>query len=217
MNLIKTLEQKYMEPKGKKDCELVIYGNAPILLSAPHCVNQKREGSIKLREYNTGAIAEYLAQAVGCSVITKRSYNEEAFNDDANTDDESCEYKQKIMKYMEDHKIILFVDIHGLDKKKDSIIDIGLDGGKNACGKNYPYYLQRMIDRRFPEGKATIDEYYKASGPNILSKWMSNKYSVCSVQLEINGSYRWFEAQYDPQSIRLLNTLLEWLNKCLDE
>ena len=215
MYQIKTLEEKFINPKTNADCELKIYGNAPVLLSAPHSTNHKKEGNLKLGELYTGSIAEYLARAIGCAVITKTNCNESAYNDDPNAQDEFCTYKQKIVEFMKKNKIILFVDFHGLSKEKECIVDIGLNEGKNTAGKNYPYCLQRLIERRFPKSTATIDKYCKASLPNNLSRWMSEKYNVCSVQLEINGSYREFEGLKEHQSIRLLNTLLEWLNRCI--
>lgn len=81
------------------------YGKIPILLSAPHSVKQKREGKIKAHEFYTGAITEYLAEKIGCSVITKQYLIEEDFNDDANYEDYRCAYKTAINQFLQQNKV----------------------------------------------------------------------------------------------------------------
>ena len=47
-------------------------GSIPIILTAPHTMKQrKRDGSIKLNEPFTKAIAKYVSNKTGCSYLIK--------------------------------------------------------------------------------------------------------------------------------------------------
>lgn len=133
---IKTAEEKYKVNYYKVNlrtpCVVEKYGDVPILLSAPHSVKQIRGGVVKAHEFYTGAIVECLAKEIGCSCITKQYLLENLHNDDPNTDATSCSYKTAVNQFMQEHKISLFVDIHGLSGKRDSVVDICIDGGKNV-------------------------------------------------------------------------------------
>ena len=83
---------KIAKEQGKRAFE-VIEGQVPIIISAPHCVQQIRNGKIKSSEGETGAIAQYLAEKTQCYGIYK-IYNN---NDDANYDIENNPYKEQII------------------------------------------------------------------------------------------------------------------------
>lgn len=215
---LKKLEKKYQHNIyhgfSEKSCQVSSFGNVPILLSAPHSVKQKRDGKIKSQEFYTGAIAEYLAKKIGCSVITKQYLLEDNLNDDANYEDCRCAYKTAINQFLLQSNIKLFVDIHGLARGKDSIIDICIDKGINSNNENFPFILQRNVNEYFGKNSATIDKYYKADFANVLSKWMHNTYNISSIELEINGAYRWFDGECVNQSLQLLDILYKWLIQC---
>ena len=217
-NEIKKLEEKYSinEYKGisTKPVSVISYGEIPILISASHSVKQKRNGELKSQEFYTGAIAEYLAKEVGCYVITKPYLLEVNYNDDANYEDCRCAYKTAINQFLQQNNIKLFVDIQGLSENKKSVIDICIDGGINSNNTDFPFILQKDINEYFGENSVTIDNYYKAESINVLSKWVHNTYDIPSVELEINGAYRWFESECEIQSLKLLDILYKWLKQC---
>jgi len=100
-----------------------IRGNILILLSAPHAVNQGRNGKIKVADANTGGITEYLCNTSNCYGII-RSYNK---LDDPNKDDFGfgLSYKQKILSAIREYNIKLVLDIHGCNNSHDFDFCIG--------------------------------------------------------------------------------------------
>lgn len=212
---IKTAEEKYKanDYKGnsRTPCVVEKYGDVPILLSAPHSVKQIRGGVVKAHEFYTGAIVECLAKEIGCSCITKQYLLENLHNDDPNTDAASCSYKTAVNQFMQEHNINLFIDIHGLSGKRDSIVDICIDGGKNVNTMHGVRQLQKMVNDKFGNDKASIDKYFKAFSENIMSKWVHTSFNISAIELEINGGYRWFEGETEKQSLELFYLLANWL------
>lgn len=212
---IKDAEQKFRinNYRGNSVCSCSVekYGDLPVLISAPHAVKQIRNAEVKAHEFYTGAMAECLAKQLGCFCITKQYLIENSSNDDPNTDDFSCAYKSTISNFMKENNIKLFVDIHGLSSQRESIIDICIDGGKNVNDMMVVDGLQACIEKYFGVNASSVDKYFKASSANVMSKWVHTTFNVSSVQLEINGAYRWFEGETSQQSLDLFLCLKEWL------
>lgn len=212
---IKDVEQKFKENDYKGNslysCMVEKYGDLPILLSASHAVKQIRNGEIKAHEFYTGAIVECLAKQSGCSCITKQYLIENTINDDPNTDNAYCSYKTAINQFLQEHEIKLFVDIHGLSSKRDSIVDICIDKGKNVNDMTYVSTLQKCIENEFGVNTSSIDKYFSAFSDNIMSKWIHSNFGISALELEINGAYRWFEGDTEEQSVNLFLCLEKWL------
>ena len=212
---IKNAEQKFKvnDYKGNSICSCMVekFGNVPILLSAPHAVKRIRRGEIKAHEFYTGAIAECMAKQIGCACITKQYLIENTTNDDPNTDNAYCSYKTAINQFLHDHNIKLFVDMHGLSSKRDSIVDICIDNGKNVNDMTYVSALQKCIESKFGKNKSSTDKYFKAFSENIMSKWIHSNFDISAIELEINGAYRGFEGDTEQQSLDLFLCLKNWL------
>ncbi|MBO6288723.1 MAG: hypothetical protein J6N45_00160 [Alphaproteobacteria bacterium] len=215
LSKIKKAEQKFKENNYKgnsnKSCLVEKFGNIPILLSAPHAVKQIRNGAIKAHEFYTGAIVECLAEQIGCACITKQYLIENTINDDPNTDNAYCSYKTAINQFLQEHEIKLFVDVHGLSSKRDSIVDICIDNGKNVNDMTYVFTLQKCIENKFGANKSSVDKYFSAFPDNIMSKWIHSNFNISALELEINGAYRWFEGDTEKQSLDLFFCLQNWL------
>ena len=212
---IKDTEQKFKANNynGDSDCSCMVekYGNLPILLSALHAVNQIRNREIKAHEFYTGAIVECLAKHIGCYCITKKYLIENATNDDPNTDNAYCSYKTAINQFLQEHKIKLFVDIHGLSSKRDSIIDICIDQGKNVNNMVLVADLKKCVEDKFGIDTCSVDKYFQAFSDNVMSKWIHSTFDISALELEINGAYRWFEGDAERQSLDLFLCLEKWL------
>ena len=212
---IKDAEQKFKANDYKGNsvyaCAVKKYGDLPVLLSAPHAVKQIRNGNIKAHEFYTGAIVECLAKKLGCAYITKQYLIENFTNDDPNSDNACCSYKTAVAQFLQDHKIKLFVDIHGLSSKRDSIIDIETDGGKNINDTACVLTLKKCIENKFGANTASVDKYFHASPENVMSKWVHTNFYISALELEINGAYRWFEGDTEEQSLDLFLCLEKWL------
>lgn len=167
--------------------------------------------TIKSHEFYTGAIVEVLAKQIGCYCITKQYLVENTTNDDPNTDNAYCSYKTAINQFMQKNDIKLFVDIHGLSGKRESVVDICVDGGKNVNNMEIVYGLKNKIETKFGVNTCSIDKYFQASSENIMSKWFYSTFGISAIQLEINGAYRWFEADNEKQSLDLFLVIKNWL------
>ena len=211
---IKRLEEKYKMNghKGTPDHidKVDMFGFCPVIISAPHSVKHIRDGYMKQHEFYTGAIAEYIAEKLGCAYITKQGVEETHRNDDPNyeTANDST-YKKAIKEYIDKNRCNMFIDIHGLSGDKDSVMDICIDDGRNTHGTTLLYEIEGMVDGTFGDKAVTIDKYYKADKPNVLAKWVSSIYDIPAIELEINGKYRWFEDGCEEESIKLLDTLCD--------
>lgn len=213
---LKELEQKFKVNNYKGNsilpCVVEKYGNVPILLSAPHAVKQIRNKEIKAHEFYTGAIVECLAKQIGCACITKQYLIEDSTNDDPNTDNAYCSYKTAVNQFFQEHHIKLFVDIHGLSSKRDSIVDICIDKRKNVKDMQIVFDLQKCIESKFGINTCSIDKYFSAFSDNIMSKWVYSNFDISAIELELNGAYRCFEGEREQQSLDLFLCLYQWLN-----
>ena len=115
------------------------------------------------------------------------------------------------MHFLQKHNIKLFVDIHGLSSKRDSIVDICIDKGKNVNNMAYVHELQKCIESQFGKNMCSIDKYFQAFSDNIMSKWVHSTFNISALELEINGAYRWFEGDTQQQSLNLFLCLEKWL------
>ncbi len=216
LSQIRNAEQKFKENNYKgdsvKSCLVEKYGDLPILLSAPHAVKQIRNNEIKAHEFYTGAITECLAKQIGCACITKQYLIENCSNDDPNTNNDYCSYKTAINQFLHEHKIKLFVDIHGLSSKRDSIVDICIDNGKNVNDITLVTNLQKRIEDKFGINTSSFDKYFQAFSENVMSKWVHTNFNISAIELEINGAYRWFDGDTEQQSLDLFLCLKDWLN-----
>ena len=107
----------------------VLSGNTPILISAPHSVNQLRGDDVRDAEKFTGGIARYLSSATGSYAIFQLfTHADPNFDSDHN-------YKNGIINLVEVNNIKLLIDIHSSTFKDDTDIDIVTDNRITLLGK----------------------------------------------------------------------------------
>ena len=97
-----------------------------IIFSCPHAVSQTREGNEKLADYHTGPLGIAL-NSLGYNVLIKTKNN----NDDANYDIKSS-YKDYLSKIIKKNGFVYLIDLHGMSKKRNIIISLGTQFGKNV-------------------------------------------------------------------------------------
>lgn len=108
----------------------VLSGNLPVLISAPHAVNQIRGDDVRDAEKYTGALARYLSNSTNSYAIFELFTHA-----DPNTDVEH-DYKNGIINLIESYKIKLLIDIHSSEFKDDTDIDIVTNQRSTLCGIN---------------------------------------------------------------------------------
>ena len=161
-------------------------GSIPIILSAPHSVNQIRNGKLKVADGFTGGIAKYLAKACHTSYIIKTFNNQ----DDANYDIEENPYKEKILEMIDKNNSKLLLDIHGCSNRHRFHIDIGTDDGNNIKGRDD--LIQELVDSLKEAGidKIQVNKKFKAHPINTISKTIATKTNIPCIQIEIANYYR---------------------------
>lgn len=210
---IKNAEQKFKENNYKgsstRPCMVEKYGDLPILLSAPHAVKQIRNCEIKAHEFYTGAIVECLAKQIGCACITKQYLIENTANDDPNTDNANCSYKTAIKQFLQKYNIKLFVDIHGLSSKRDSVVDICIDKGKNVNNMAYVHELQKCIESQFGKNRLYLPlwRYIRQAPLYMLDIIVLLLMAVCSEMAE----FEFIDNEVFEESCETI-LYLAWLN-----
>ena len=166
----------------------IVDGEIPIILSAPHCVKQTRNGKMKQAEGETGAIVQIIAKDIKCYAIYK-TYNN---NDDANYDIENP-YKNELEKIIKERKIKLLLDIHGARNENDFNIEIGTSDGENVEGKEY--IIKELKESLEEQGIKNIVENtrFKANTIHTISKYIHEKTKIPCIQLEVTGRYRYIK------------------------
>ena len=108
----------------------ILSGNVPVLLSAPHSVNQIRGDDVRDAEKFTGGIARYLSNATNSYAIFQLFTHA-----DPNTD-ENHNYKNAIINLVELYNIKLLIDVHSSTFSDDTDIDIVTNKRETLCGKD---------------------------------------------------------------------------------
>ena len=89
---------------------VIVPGTIPLIVSAPHSINQFREGRLKFADRYTGSIALLLHELTGCHLIYSSGYT----GGDPNYDSlESNPYQEALISYTKEHNIHLLIDLHG--------------------------------------------------------------------------------------------------------
>ena len=152
------------------------------MVSAPHSVEQTRNGKIKYGEYQTGVLTKILHDNLNCPIIIKTCN----CKDDANFD-ENSPYKKALCEYVKQNDIKFLLDLHQLAPWRKENIDIGTGFGVNIAG--YPE-MSNMIKKQFELSNidnVTVDFPFDASYPFTVSSYISAKCDIPCIQIEINS------------------------------
>ena len=84
-------------------------GNIPVMISAPHSINQFREGQLKYADMYTGGIALLLHELTGCHVIFSSKYKGKDPNYDPNPNGENL-YQTTFKYYVDNDNIFVVFD-----------------------------------------------------------------------------------------------------------
>lgn len=199
-------------------------GNIPVMISAPHSINQFREGQLKYADMYTGGIALLLHELTGCHVIFSSKYKGKDPNYDPNPNGENL-YQTTLKDYLDNHKIYVLIDLHGASSKRDYSLEIGTapirnengdvvgDTDPSLNGRTFICDLIRYTfefvfkDVKQPVEKRQIwkNQLFDAGSQNTVTKYISSTTKVACAQLEINGIYR------NPENTEEFSKLIEGL------
>lgn len=221
---LETLFSDNMYDGRGKNAFLIEEGIIPIMISAPHAINQYREGRIKWADMYTGGIARYLHKVTGCHVIYSCKYSESDPNYDLPG---TNKYQDALVEYLSDQKVFLLIDIHGAAKKREYAVEIGTAQRKNPIPgmvyeedpslHNYKFVddvIKEIFEEQFKNYSMEQKTVWKnvifnAGEQNTVTKYISENTSTACIQLEINGHYR------DPDNEEMFAGLVEALIKII--
>ena len=162
--------------------DYIIYkGNIPILFTAPHTMEQVREdGTIKLREPYTKAIALYLNKHFNVNCMVK-------INDtgiDSNRDNRD-EFKTELLRFIKDNNIKIVIDLHGSSIERDFDIEFGTLNDLSA-----DFSTVRELEEAFTENGINNVVYNDPFKGGAITEYVYGINDVDVIQVEINGKYR---------------------------
>lgn len=160
---------------------IVKLGNIPILFSAPHTMKQIRDdGSIKLKEPYTKAIALYLNKYFDVSCMVK-------INDtglDSNRDNHD-EFKNELIRLVKYNNIKLVIDLHGASKDRNFDVEFGTLNNLTA-----DFSTIKELEKAFIENGIKNINHNDTFKGGAITQYLFNLKDVDVIQLEINGRFR---------------------------
>ena len=176
----------------------ILKGSIPILFSASHTMYQKREdGTIKLKEPYTKAIALYLNKHCNTYSIVKNTDTGTVSNSD-NYD----KYNIEMRRLIKENNIKLVIDLHGASKDRDFDIEFG-----TLNNLSVDYSTIKELEEAFTENGINNINYNNPFKGGAITQGIYALDNVDAVQIEINGKYR------DYNSLEFLENLIQSLEK----
>ncbi len=213
--------QQY-QGNGKENF-IIEKGVIPIMLSAPHSINQQRDGKKKRADKMTGSIAQFLHKATGCHIIYSAKFSE----GDANYDpiaNNGNPYQSRLIEYIKENNIKVLIDLHGAAAERGFAIEIGTaplrDASNNIIGNEFrslkghdfivkliKYTLDYFLrDVQHPKKEVWHNRVFDAGHQNTVTKSVSEHTDCACLQMEINRAYR--ETENTAEFIKLLESLI---------
>ncbi|MEW5762392.1 MAG: N-formylglutamate amidohydrolase [Bacillota bacterium] len=185
---------------------ILLDGERPVLVSAPHAVKHLRRGVAEPKEEDeyTGTLARLLHALTGCHAIYLA-----ACDDDPNFYND-CAYKEKLRQAVLRHGIGLVLDLHGSAHWRLYDIDIGTCHGASLLGR--PELVQALQDtcRRYGINEVFVNHTFSGCGQPTVTRLVSTELGIPALQLEINK--RWRDPVNRPEQFRaLVDSLAEYI------
>ena len=174
----------------------IIKNKSKILISAPHSVSHVREWEILPIDFLTWWLTLYLGKRLNAPIIYSTSIHVWDPNFDNN---DTSEYKQSLLKFINDNNIKLLIDLHWCRSVRDFSVELWTwwiwdpnlqwhteisDNIIESLNTNLKTYISHS---KKPITKNTI---FSASKENTVSNFISNNANIPAIQLEINQELR---------------------------
>lgn len=138
----------------------VLSGSVPVLLSAPHAVNQIRGEDVRDAEKYTGAFVRYLCNATSSFGIFQLFTHADPNND------EDHNYKNAVINLINAYNIKLLIDVHSSTFKDDTDIDIVTNSRQTLRGMDSLFDKLKLLGVKY---NVKVDEN------NVPNKEKSNE------------------------------------------
>lgn len=189
-----------LENSKTESTYLVKKGTAPIILTAAHTMKQrKKDGTIKLNEPFTKAIAKYVSNKTDCSYLIKQK----ATKIDSNWE-ELDDFKLLLERFIHEHGVKLLIDIHGASSKREFDVELGTLNNLSVRQST----IRNLRNSFFEYGiyEVVLNEPFKGGG---ITKYIFGKTEIDVIQIEINGKYRNINDAENME--RLCNALIKFI------
>lgn len=191
-----------LENSKTESTYLVKKGTVPIILTAVHTMKQrKKDGTIKLNEPFTKAIAKYVSNKTDCSYLIKQK----ATKIDSNWE-ELDDFKLLLERFIHEHGVELLIDIHGASSKREFDVELGTLNNLSVRQST----IRNLRNSFFEYGiyEVVLNEPFKGGG---ITKYIFGKTEIDVIQIEINGKYRNINDAENME--RLCNALIKFIRK----
>ena len=191
-----------LENSKTESTYLVKKGTVPIILTAAHTMKQrKKDGTIKLNEPFTKAIAKYVSNKTNCSYLIKQK----ATKIDSNSE-EIDDFKLLLEKFIHEHGVKLLIDIHGASSKREFDVELGTLNNLSVRQST----IRNLRNSFFENGiyEIVLNEPFKGGG---ITKYIFGKTEIDVIQIEINGKYRNINNAENME--RICNALIKFIRK----
>ena len=189
-----------LENSKTESTYLVKKGTVPIISTAAHTMKQrKKDGTIKLNEPFTKAIAKYVSNKTDCSYLIKQK----ATKIDPNWE-ELDDFKLLLERFIHEHGVKLLIDIHGASSKREFDVELGTLNNLSVRQST----IRNIRNSFFEYGiyEVVLNEPFKGGG---ITKYIFGKTEIDVIQIEINGKYRNINDAENME--RLCNALIKFI------
>ena len=177
-------------------------GGIPILFTAAHTMEQVREdGSIKLKEPYTKAIALYLNKYFNVNAMVKVKDTGE----DSNRDNRD-EFKTELLRFIRNNDIKLVIDLHGARSDHDFDVEFGTMNNLSAS-----YSTIKELQEAFTENGIKNVSHNDPFIGGAITQYIYGIKDVDVIQIEINKKYRDYSNIDDLE--KLINSFKNFINQ----
>lgn len=171
----------YYENMGDTNEYIEVIGSVPIILTAPHTMEQVRDdGEIKLKEPYTKAIALYLAYELKTYALVKTKDTGVESNSD-----EADFFKNRLINIVKENNILLAIDIHGASKERNFDVELGTINNLSASFSTIQELKEAFEENGIKNIK--INDPFKGGG---ITRALFGMTDIDAIQIEIHADYR---------------------------
>lgn len=203
---ISEMATQFINSHSNED-HVFVSGNNSVLISIPHGVSQTRLGKKKLAEPGSVNLGLTIADCTNSHILVKTKNN----FDDANFD-ESCDYRNTLLKVSKEKNIKYVLDFHSLSKKNKTDINLGTNLGNNII-TNHTLLDELINILTKNDFNVSVDHPFHG-GYQTISGFVSRTTKVWAVQIEVNS-----RISYDKDAMdkfhKLAQCLTTWINQYL--
>jgi len=193
--------------KSRTEAACFLNPKSNVILSAPHAINQTREGELKGEEPVSISYVATLAALTGANSIYK--VNNET--NDANYDVKSV-YKDKLRRTISKGNIKVLLDFHSMAYERTELVNIGTARGELLQTEEKKAYFNTLLRFFWESGLKVSVDYPFCANPRTIANTFGRDPSLLALQLELNNKLS------EPEYNRELNASLDALEnfiKCV--